>query len=344
MSNTDENELTSEEEKLILQLNRLGVKKLNFQTYPDGTIDYPDLKDLVQDSKFKKIQHLLANLADKGFLQETGKRAIIICPSCSSHNVSSVYSCTRCESDDVERLDFIEHLHCGYIGERTKYENNFQLMCPNCEMELFFVEPGDEKNTQNRYQIVGTNFACNNCGSKFERPNVTHECQKCNIRFSFKNSNYIKLISYELTQRGLFLSPQYALQEVLDTVKETLKAKGLEIILDGEVSGKSLGTHTFNIVARSDTTLIVGDISIKDDSSGLIALFGKKMDVSPTSTFYIDMSGNFNNSVFGKEQNIASFNGLDEKFNEEFENYLDGIVIEPIEKKNPKDKKRFGIF
>jgi hypothetical protein len=211
-------------------------------------------------------------------------------------------------------------------------------------MELFFVEPGDEKNTQNRYQIVGTNFACNNCGSKFERPNVTHECQKCNIRFSFKNSNYIKLISYELTQRGLFLSPQYALQEVLDTVKETLKAKGLEIILDGEVSGKSLGTHTFNIVARSDTTLIVGDISIKDDSSGLIALFGKKMDVSPTSTFYIDMSGNFNNSVFGKEQNIASFNGLDEKFNEEFENYLDGIVIEPIEKKNPKDKKRFGIF
>jgi hypothetical protein len=68
------------------------------------------------------------------------------------------------------------------------------------------------------------------------------------------------------------------------------------------------------------------------------------MDVSPTSTFYIDMSGNFNNSVFGKEQNIASFNGLDEKFNEEFENYLDGIVIEPIEKKNPKDKKRFGIF
>jgi hypothetical protein len=343
MSNINETELTSEEEKLILQLNQLNVKEIIPKTNPLGKVNYPVLEDLLHGYNLKRIQHLLSSLEAKGFLIETEKRSIILCPRCSSHIVSSVYTCTKCASDNIERLDFIEHPHCGYIDERAAFENNFQFICPNCNIELKYVEP-DDKDTSSQFRIVGTNFACLSCDSKFERPNVTHECQNCNTRFSFKNSNYIKLVSYELAEKSVQLTPKQALQDVLDLVQKKLEEKGLEITLYGEVPGKSLGSHAFDIIARADPILIVGDVSVEGDSSGLIALFGKKMDVDPSSTFYIDLSGNYVNSDFGKEQNIASFNGIDDGFQEDFENYLNGIIIEPIKKEDPKSKKKFGIF
>lgn len=343
MSKNNEAELTSEEEKLILQLNHSNIKELKPLISPDGTLSYTELKDLPKDFKFKHVQHLLSDLADKGFLKETGKKSMILCPRCSSHRVSSVYCCVKCGSDDVERLDFIEHLHCGYIDERKLFEDNFQLVCPNCGLELSFSESNDDE-SRSRYRIVGTNFACNNCESKFERPNVTHECQECGVRFTFKNSNYIKLVSYELTEKSLQLTPENAIQDVVEIVQKKLEAKGLEVTMYGEASGKSLGSHSFDIIARAEPNLIVGDISVKSDSSGLIALIGKKMDVNPTSTFFIDISGSFKNSDFGKEQNIASFNGLSEDFAEDFENYLNGVDLEPMQVESQKNRKRFGIF
>ncbi len=343
MSENIETRITSEEEKLILQLNQSNIKELKPLISPDGSLSYPELGDFAKGLKIKQVQHLLSSLVDKGFLKEAGKKSIILCPRCSSHRVLSIYCCVRCGSDDVTRLDFIEHLHCGYIDERTLFDDNFKLVCPNCRIELSFSENNDN-DSRGRYRIVGTNFECNNCESKFERPNVIHECQSCGTQFTFKNSNYIKLISYELTEKSLQLTPEHVFQDIIEIVQKKLEEKGLKITIHGEVSGKSLGTHPFDVIARAEPNLIVGDVSDKNDSSGLIALIGKKMDVSPTSTFYIDISGNFKNSDFGKEQNIASFNGLSEDFAEDFDNYLDTLELETVPVENTKNKKRFGVF
>ena len=89
MSENNETRLTSEEEKLILQLNQSNIKELKPLISPDGALSYPELKDLAKGLKIKQVQHHLAGLAEKGFLKETGKKSIILCPRCSSHKVLS---------------------------------------------------------------------------------------------------------------------------------------------------------------------------------------------------------------------------------------------------------------
>jgi hypothetical protein len=341
-------ELTPEEEQLIIELNNRGVREINFQLKKDGSIIYQNLEEHVDNHGIDDFKLMLSSLEEKGYLRKTETRPVIFCPKCNSHNVYSVYTCPKCRSDNVDRLDFLEHLHCGYIDERDKFQQDSKLICPNCDIELKYVELEDSEADKHKYHVVGTNFVCDQCGAKFEKPDITHICQDCEARFNFKNSRYEKLISYQITQKGLDVSPQHAIKGIQKVIQDILESTGLKVTIEGEVSGESLGEHIFDIVARSpkgpdnpeiEPILIVGDISLKGDPQDLITLFGKSMDIAPTSTFYVDMSGDVENNELKEKRNIEAFYGMSENFEVEFRGYLEELIPKKEEK-----KKRFGIF
>ena len=51
------------------------------------------------------------------------------------------------------------------------------------------------------YQIIGSAFECNKCGSRFNRPNFVNNCVKCGSNFNYKNSNYQKIFSDKIPDK-----------------------------------------------------------------------------------------------------------------------------------------------
>ncbi|RLI17607.1 hypothetical protein DRO49_03445, partial [Candidatus Bathyarchaeota archaeon] len=100
---------------------------------------------------------------------------------------------------------------------------------------------------------------------------------------------------------------------------------GYTVERNGRLIGVSGGEHTFNLVASKGGRRIVVDISRRGEQRDIISLLGKKMDVRPTSTVLIDMSGSTEISALGKVYDITVFDGKDVELRRKFSEHLDRI-------------------
>lgn len=326
MSQREGKPLTEEEGGLLLRLIERGVRELR-PTLRRGDIEYEGLEDLYDKYGVEGLHNLLKSLADKGFLIVKEYDRVIHCPKCGSVHVYSKYTCPRCHSMRVDRMEFIEHPFCGYIGDRDGFISDSTLLCPNCKIELGFVggkPPGD--GSRQDYRIIGSSFECRKCGYRFERPQVVHTCNLCGALFNYKTAGYEKLYSYEIPEQvaeALGLVPE--LRSILKPLESALVERGYSIERNGRLVGVSGGEHTFNLVASKDEKRIVVDISRKGEQRDIVSLLGKKMDVRPTSTVLIDMSGSGEISALGRVYDITVLDGKDLELKRRFKNHLQSI-------------------
>jgi hypothetical protein len=247
---------------------RLDVKGL---TYPALSAVFPEKTDA-------EIQEFLEKLKNAGILKSKLLDKVIVCPTCGSPSVYSKYNCPRCSSFDIGKASIIEHVRCGYIGSKEKFQKGSLLICPKCKNTVGEVD----------YRKIGTSFECNSCGSRFEAPRMSHKCNSCDDVFTYKEARYEPFYEFELSEDTKRSVAKGTLP--LASILNTLKSDGYNVGLRSDLIGKSGATHNFDIVARKGAALVVANFTFEPKEEDIIGLFAKKYDVDPTFTLLIALT------------------------------------------------------
>ncbi|MHA2394196.1 MAG: TackOD1 domain-containing metal-binding protein [Promethearchaeota archaeon] len=193
-------ELTTDEKALLTQLIDKGVKTIESKTSLEG-ITYEGLDDILKEYGEQRLRNLLEALANKKYLAIKERDPTLFCPKCHSIHVYSRYTCSRCQSVNVNRIELIEHPFCGYTGVKKNFILGSSLMCPNCKTGLGSIDgrpPGD--GSREDYRVIGSSFECEECGNRFNKPDFLHICQKCGEVFDYQTATYEKIHDYELPE------------------------------------------------------------------------------------------------------------------------------------------------
>jgi predicted nucleic acid-binding Zn-ribbon protein len=332
MSEEKTGNLTPDEEELLMKLNNHDIKEINFHLTSEGIV-YEDLEEITEKYNPAIFRRLLRSLEEKGILEQKDYQMVVFCPKCRSPEVYTKYACTKCKSVDIKRNDFIEHSHCGYIDDKSKFEKDHRFVCPNCDTDLGSVDEEPPESGKESYTIIGSSFKCNNCGNNFERPNIQHQCQGCGSSFNFKQSKYEKISSYIKTGRAAEMSPENRIQRVKDSIQDILSEWGVDVKYDTVLRGQSEGEHVFDVIGETKQKIILADISENGKPNDLITLFGKRVDVQTRleksiTTILIDVSGNGEVGGLGDVYDIKIL-----KSDDDFENNLNEFLGTIIEKK-----------
>jgi len=277
-SNQKETLLVNQDVQSVVQrMVDLGVYLITPKLDSKG-LSYPALANVFPEKSEAEIQEFLDKLRSAGILKSKLLDKVIVCPTCGSPSVYSKYNCPRCSSFDIGKASIIEHVRCGYIGSKEKFQKGPLLICPKCKNTVGEVD----------YRKIGTSFECNSCGSRFEAPRMSHKCNSCDDVFTYKEARYEPIFEFELSEETKRSVAKGTLP--LGSILNTLKGGGFEVGLKSDLIGKSGATHNFDIVAKKDTALVVANFTFEPKEEDIIGLFAKKYDVDPTFTLLIALT------------------------------------------------------
>jgi hypothetical protein len=66
-----------------------------------------------------------------------------------------------------------------------------EYVCPKCSIN---------NDVESMYKIIGTIFECDECGERFNKPDIEHHCKRCDSDFDHTNSRYITIHDYYLEE------------------------------------------------------------------------------------------------------------------------------------------------
>jgi len=333
--------LSKEEEQLLNTLVDKGIRESLPQRLGDG-VAYVGLKEFTDEKSEKEVKKLLKSLTQKGFLKEKDSDSALFCPRCGSLHNFSRYSCPQCQSLNVHRVQLIEHRFCGYIGNRSEFETDDGLVCPKCKTVIgdFWAAQNKEQADKSKViNVIGSSFACDKCGSKFERPIIQHTCERCLANFSYREALYEKLPSYELTAKVDELLPNRFIMDALRQVESVFVEKGYQVEIQGKLVGKSGIEQSFNLIAKKGENRVVLDVSAWGNQNDLISLLGKKMDIDSKSIILLDLAGNPTIASLGKPYNILVLDTKDDKYKEKLAAALDDVGKEEDDKRKSPRKR-----
>jgi len=269
--------VNQEVQSVVQRMVDLGVYLITPRLDTKG-LTYPALSNVFPDKSESEIDDFLGKLRSAGILKSKLLDKVIVCPTCGSPSVYSKYNCPRCSSFDIGKASIIEHVRCGYIGSKEKFQKGTLLICPKCKNTVGEVD----------YRKIGTSFECNSCGSRFEAPRMSQKCNSCDDVFTYKEARYEPIFEFELSEETKRSVAKGTLP--LGSIVTTLKEAGFEVGLKSDLIGKSGATHNFDIVARKGSALVVANFTFEPKEEDIIGLFAKKYDVDPTFTLLIALT------------------------------------------------------
>ena len=151
---------------------------------------------------------------------------------------------------------------------------------------------------------IGFTYMCEKNGHKFERPYIIHYCPDCGSMFDYKTARYVPLFAYTLNNTAIkLLSEDIDIERKLTPLYTYLEEKGLDASFEAEMTGVSGSTHLFDLVAVRDDITILFDYSL-GDTTKLVGLLGKKMDLPGREAILLDFSENEELVQLSKVYNI----------------------------------------
>lgn len=302
----------NEETEFLRKITQKGILTLKPSLEKQG-IRYLDAEEIwkVDATVARK---LLNGLVEKGLLKSDLVDYVLTCPHCDSPHVYSKYTCPKCKSPNVEFTELMEHTKCGNIGSRGSFTKDNSLVCPRCRLEL--------GKKANEYRVIGNFYQCEACGNRFDKPDVIHICKNCGNVSTYQNAKYVKIFAYRVTEEAM---KSFSTElPILENVKKTLAERGFTVQFHAKVTGISGVQSLFDVVAQKGTIRLVIDVSTIGNRNDIIALLAKKVDVMPSGTAIIDLSGSDEIANLGKVFGITIFKVLDrQSLPEDFEAFLE---------------------
>jgi len=234
----------------------------------------------------EEVKEFLNKLHELNILKGKLYDKLLICPSCGSRYVSTIYLCPYCQSINIERQILIEHLKCGNFNLEKYFKKNDELICPKCGLKL------EKLNVD--YRRVGVWFECKDCGRRFAVTIPSHRCYSCGRLFNVEDAKFEDVYTFTLDEKVEEEVKGGVL--VLSSIGSFLEKLGFKIESPGFLRGESGVSHKFDIVARKgniDTPLVL-DVIISDSSSTefpLLGLYAKILDVKKALPFLIVVPG-----------------------------------------------------
>ncbi len=172
-----------------------------------GSVDtgyrYPDVDALFDLDSATSIS-MLEELAGDGFLNRELVDRIHLCPDCGRYTLNFREVCPDCRTVRITLTDMIHHYSCGNVGPEIKHKVGSKLICTKCDTELQHIGIDYEK--------VNTLYYCDNCGNKFEDPEVSCRCLSCGEEHDISSVEERKIHLYELSSQGTRSVEQQSLE------------------------------------------------------------------------------------------------------------------------------------
>ncbi|MGF3521518.1 MAG: hypothetical protein ACQXXJ_00280 [Candidatus Bathyarchaeia archaeon] len=279
----------AETQNFLRQLVRNGVLELQPSFEKDG-VTYPAAAPFLPDKDVVATKNLLNELSEKGMLKTKVVDRVLLCPHCGSPEVHSKFACPRCNSENVALTQLIEHKKCGYIGAIGDFSKSTGLVCPRCGATLDAAKPD--------YRVIGNFYQCENCGNRFDKPEVNHKCQNCEKVSNFQDIKYEKIFAYHVADDVIREIGREL--PVIENIRQFLAERGFTVNLHSEIAGASGVKSLFALTAEKGEKRLVVDVSLEGDKNDLVALLAKKVDVNPTKTVLLDLSGGVELLALGK--------------------------------------------
>ena len=293
-----------------------GVVELKPSLEKSG-IRYLDAEAFLGKNDLVSVKNTLKELASQGLLKGKIVDRILLCPSCNSPEVRSKFSCPRCNSDGVMLTQLIEHKTCGYLGTRNDFLKNVLLICPRCGVNI--------SNNLESHRIVGDFYQCDNCGNRFDKPDVIHVCQNCGKSSTFREIKYTEVLSYRISDD--FIGKLTSGLLILENVRLFLEQNGFTVRFHGQLAGASGVQSLFDVVAEKGAIRIAIDTSFEGNRDAMFALLAKKTDVNPSKVLLLDLSCGEELLTLGKTYGIDVVRvRADQSLPEEMKKMLSGFV------------------
>ncbi|MFN4337263.1 MAG: hypothetical protein ACK4FV_06780 [Candidatus Nitrosocaldus sp.] len=194
----------------------------------DGNVVYPILDEL------SITIDMLEEAVKDGMLEKRVYNKIPICPIHNKVLKHIVLHCPECNSKDIKKMHLIEHITCGFIGEKNKFRiDSNRLVCPSCNTII------TEKNSN----MLGVWYVCNRCLAKFNSPILMFACDDHTLDIT---SIDIIEIFYYTSIRGI-ISTEHDMNEMMESLYQTLERKNLNVRKMHAMKGRSGVTHTVSM-------------------------------------------------------------------------------------------------
>lgn len=209
--------------------------------------EFPLVSSHFPDEESTRLIAMLNNLSEKDVFVKQFVDRVHLCNQCNSAFLNYRETCPKCNSYNLVAESLIHHIECGYIGLEKAFGNPRQLICPNCEKQLWqlgsdFTKP------------AGT-YSCNNCKHLFRESIKKAFCFNCKNTSTIDLLNNIIINSYKITDNGIKMA-------IGETKKEIEKT---EPSISGFVSFTTFTTFLEYEIQRaktSNTSVSIGKIKI----------------------------------------------------------------------------------
>ena len=272
--------------QLIQEVQKLEDRTIKpFVDYNEGHLFYPIL------SKIGEVQDNIACLDDlvsDGILEKKVYEKLIVCPLHPDTFSSSMrLYCPKCHSMSVEKLNLFEHKKCGYITESTNFDfiEQGNSSCPSCKQRI--------KNFEKEIRVPAMWYQCDDCNEKFDNAVIKLHCRKHEHDFDTNSGQFVTTFSYKLKNSEISINSDT--NQIKDELLKLLQGFNFNAKLNVSIKGKSGNVHEIPIYAKNN----VGDsllIFIKNptggiDQSELNSILVPKLDIAPTNTLLVTVSG-----------------------------------------------------
>lgn len=189
----------------------------------------------------------------EGLMERHVYERVLVCPIHGNILMHARLSCPKCDSNDVKKLMLMEHISCGYIGERDTFrDDDGRYVCPNCKTPV----------RQRSIHTIGFWYLCSSCSNRFNDPVMRMYCTE---------SHYVDVYEAEVNEIYYYtvlkgrITVEDDMNPLFDSLHKTLTSKGFNVKKRYTVKGKSGISHIVALYAYDEHNSLVIEYCIADD-------------------------------------------------------------------------------
>jgi len=242
---------------------------------------YPKVEEVSRVNR-EETAELLNDLWKQGYLKRVFYGKVFRCPHNGTTSLRPKRLCPSCQSQDIEKVDLIEHITCGHVDIERNFLKGEEYVCPNDGKKLRQIGVD--------YRKPGAAYYCNSCGEIHPDPLERWACNVSDHTFPLEEAVADRIYSYVLNDEKR--EEILRIFEFIQPIADVFERFGFKTETFYIVMGTSGVSHLVDIYAYKDgdspVVSIVGVLveeGIKPEE--VLKLYAISLDINATITILI---------------------------------------------------------